>query len=190
MTAESGSSTTPGRRRSVLSRRAHPNPGVRVLQWIHPRAGRRPCRTLRRAAPDCGDARPEIVYVCGPPALVDAVRSVVGAHADATVMSKALYRNHSWCRIARPARESDSAKATSPSTTTAGRFSIRPRRRVETPKRMPNGNLHTCTRHSWEARCATSPLDPSRLPMKKTSRSVSGAGRRRRDQPLKSREPT
>lgn len=42
-------------------------------------------RHLRAAMPD-----PDIVYVCGPPALVEAVRAVVGAHTDATVLSESF----------------------------------------------------------------------------------------------------
>ena len=65
-------------------------PGVRVLHGYTRApggdlAGHFDERHLNVAMPD-----PDIVYVCGPPALVDAVRSVVGAHADATVMSESF----------------------------------------------------------------------------------------------------
>ena len=64
------------RRGGLLRRRARRDAGSPGAARLHPRGRRRPDRPLRRRPPGRRDARRRTPYiVCGPPALVDAVRA-------------------------------------------------------------------------------------------------------------------
>ena len=65
-------------------------PGVRVLHGYTRAPGGDLVGHFDEQHLSAAMPNPDVVYVCGPPALVEAVRSVVGAHTNATVVSESF----------------------------------------------------------------------------------------------------